>query len=103
MSEPRSHRISLKEAVEMTHAYQETHKGVKGWWFSREAIESLLATSGAGGIRIYLGEGKAGPTPVICPTSSDKRDITDGFIAEMALPCPPYCDDDSPLMNGPRE
>ena len=35
MAEPRDHRISLPQAIEMTHAYQASHKGeTKAWWFS---------------------------------------------------------------------
>lgn len=103
MADSHDHRITLQQAVEMTHAYQAAHKGeVRAWWFSREAIDALLAEPDAAGIRIYLGAGPTGPTPVICPTDKDQRDMTGGYLAELSRPCPPYCDDASPLTISSR-
>jgi hypothetical protein len=101
MAESKDHRITLQQATELTHAYQAAHKGeVRAWWFAREAFDALLAEPGAAGIRIYLGAGPSGPTPVICPTDGEGHDMTSGFLAEFALPCPYHCDDRSPLLYG---
>ena len=99
MADSHDHQITLDKAVEMTHAYQSQHKGeTRAWWFSRAAFEALLAEKGAQGIRIYMGEGPDGPTPVMCPTDGERRDMTGGYLAELALPCPFFCDDESPLL-----
>lgn len=94
------HRISLKQAVELTAAHRKRCPDeVRGWHFSRSAFEALLKEPGMTGIRIYAGIDSRGPTLVMVATDADGRDLVDGYIAEEAKPCPPYCDHNSPLAD----
>lgn len=98
MTAPDPHQITLNQAIAMTTAYRNTFPGeTRGWWFPRQVLESLLATPDMGGFRIYSGIAGGKVSPVLCPTNSSREDITTGYLAEVALPCPIYCDDDSAL------
>lgn len=92
MTDARDHRISLQQAIAMTHTYQRANPGqTNAWWFHRLAFDALLAEPNAMGVRIYLGTSDLGPSPVVCPTDADRNDLVDGYLAELAFPCPPYC------------
>jgi hypothetical protein len=92
------HRISLKQAVELTAAHRKRGPDeVRGWRFTRSAFEALLKEPGMTGIRIYLGLDSQGPTLVMVATDADGCDLVDGYIAEEGWPCPPGCDRSSPL------
>lgn len=93
------HRISLKQAVELTAAHRKRLPDeIRGWHFSRSAFEALLKEPGMTGIRIYAGIDSRGPTLVMVATDADGCDLVNGYIAEESDPCPPYCDRSSPLV-----
>lgn len=93
------HRIALKQAVEFTTAHQKKFPDeIRGWHFSRSAFEALLKEPGMTGIRIYAGLDSRGPTLVMVATDADGRDLVNGYLAEEATHCPPYCDRSSPLI-----
>ncbi len=96
------HSITLEDAKEMTkkYRYSPTFNGRFGGFFGREALLSMLEQSDCAGIRYYYGiNDKNEPVLVLCGATEDNQDIYDGELAEMAVPCPSYCDADSPLKN----
>ncbi len=105
------HAIDLDSAVALTSRWRERHPdAMKAARFERAACDRLLAHPEAAGIRIYLGEKLDGSwTYVMVATAADGRDLipTDGDadqhpgLAEEAHLCPPDCDPDSPLSQGP--
>ncbi len=95
-----SHRISLEQAVELTKRYRESEKSPIGPWALDvgEELRELLAQPGVTGIRVYMGTKTDGAvTPVMVGIDNDGKDITQGLILEEFLPCPPFCDQNSPL------
>lgn len=94
----RDHRISLAQATALTQTWQKEHAGErKAWMFSREVIDEILAQPNCKGIRIYAAGTKDDVTVVVVGTDGSDKDMTDGPIGEMAWPCPPFCDEGSPL------
>lgn len=104
------HRIDLKEAVELTARWRKNHPdGFKCARFERGAFDRLLDQPGAVGIKIYMGEKKDGAwTFVMVAVDKENRDMVGknatglyaeegGDIEDQADPCPPDCDDESPL------
>ncbi len=99
------HSITLTAADQMMTAFQKDNPyDTYGWYFSRKAIELLLARQGCVGIRIYGGLNADGRfSPVLIGATAQGKDIiggglsksladsTDVGIAELAHPCPPYC------------
>jgi len=94
------HTISLKEAGELTRNFRK-HAGtgaVKGKYFSRAAVEQILAQEDAAGIRYYYGEGNDGKAQmVIVGVDTFGRDIHDGFIYGNPLPAPRFTQEANPL------
>lgn len=97
------HSISLEYAREMITAFREENPNVEyGWYFGREAIEKILAQTGAVGLRIYGGLKEDGTfRPVLFGVSANGNDI-DGIklnntledsviILEFPMPCPTFC------------
>ena len=97
------HLIALLEAQAMMSTFQDNNPNkAYAWFFSRKAIESLLAQNGCAGIRIYGGLNSEGKfSPVLFGVTTDGNDIkAEGLqktlgdsviIMEFAMPCPPYC------------
>lgn len=105
------HAIDLPAAAALTSRWRERHPdAMKAGRFERAACDRLLAHPEAAGIRIYLGEKPDGSwTYVMVATAADGRDLipTDrdadqhAGLAEEAHLCPPDCDPNSPLSQGP--
>lgn len=93
------HRISLPAALAMVkRARDTTPTMVKGWSIDGAIISEILAQPGARSLRTYLAATEEGvATLVYVGVDADGRDMTDGVIAEYAYPCPPMCDERSPL------
>ena len=93
------HSIPLELAVSMVaRARASAVLPVRGWGFDRDIIDTILGQPGAAGIRLYLATDEAGaPTLVVVGTDANQRDLASGEIGELAWPCPPLCDPDSPF------
>ncbi|HET9064916.1 MAG TPA: hypothetical protein VFN22_03740 [Gemmatimonadales bacterium] len=98
------HAISLAAATRLTTTFRTKHPdAARCWGFDRSAFHRILGQPGCEGIRIYLGQKQDGTvTPVMVGYDAKGRDLAKGEIAEEAGPCPPYCDDRSPLHGGTR-
>jgi len=97
------HKIPLSEAVAMTaRARAKGTLPIRAWRFNRDIFDGILAQPGATGIRIYFAlDAKDQPTLVLVGTDAAEKDMVQGEIGEVAWPCPPLCDPDSPLLVGP--
>ena len=96
------HSISLEEAIEMTARYRngDTFNGNYGGFFSRAALLSMLEQADCAGIRYYYGlNSDNAPVLVLVGATQDNVDLYNGDLAEMATPCPSFCDMESPLRN----
>ena len=96
------HAISLADAAELTARYRTQFSAgtfyIKGEYFGKNALNSLLNQTGCVGARMYYGL-KADQTQclVIVGVDSNGNDMTTGEIMEMGLPCPTRCSDDNAL------
>jgi hypothetical protein len=99
LPEKRDHRISLPEATDLTRRHRKDHPQVDhGGFFHREAFDTLLKQPGCAGIRIYRGKSEKGSHHfVLVGVDAQGADMAAGGVMEMCYPCPPYCDDQSPL------
>jgi hypothetical protein len=100
LPDKRDHKISLPEAIDLTKRHRkEDPKAGHAEYFHREAFEQLLAQPGCAGIRIYHGKGAKGEHHcVLVGVDDNGSDMTSAGIMEQSLPCPPFCDKDSPLV-----
>ena len=96
----KDHRISLAEASELTRGHRKAQPNVPhGGFFHREAFESLLGQKGCAGIRIYRAQGAQGTHHfVLVGVDGEGKDMTGDGCMEKCYPCPPYCDEASPLV-----
>jgi hypothetical protein len=94
------HRISLPDALAMVKRARETPPTlVKGWSIDGAIITEILAQPGARSLRAYLAATEDGvATLVYVGVDEGGRDMTDGVIAEYAVPRPPVCDSNSPFV-----
>lgn len=86
--------ISLETAAELTAAWRGGDNGdMKGYFYGKEKLQSLLDETGSEGIRIYFGETSTGEkTLVLVAANSSKDDIiTGGKILDFGEPCPSQC------------
>jgi hypothetical protein len=93
------HWIDLDSATQLTAQWRRKYpKYPKAMGFNRAAFERILKQKGCKGIRSYFAMKSDGSwTLVLVGTDYRGRDITNGEIAEESLPCPPWCDNESPL------
>ncbi len=93
------HRITLADAIAMVQqARKSAPTMVNGWNIDASIIREILAQSGAAGLRAYMASTAEGvATLVYLAVDKDGKDMTDGVIAEYVLPCPPWCDPESPF------
>jgi hypothetical protein len=97
---PRDHRISLEAAAELTRRYRdEAGKGAtKAGAFHADQVRELLAQPGCVACRIYYGRQKdAAPALVLVGLDANDKELTGGVLLEFGFPCPPFCEDGSPL------
>jgi hypothetical protein len=96
------HRISLDEARALVQRRRKL-SAVRSdtpicEFFRRDAIDRILAQPGCIGLRVYAGaDSQDRQVLVLIGTDAKGRDLT-SEIAERGLPCPTFCDDDSPLL-----
>lgn len=93
------HSISLSLAVSMVNRGRASGLlPVRGWAFERDIVDAILAQAGAVGVRLYFAADESGaPTLVLVGTDAENHDMASGVIGELAWPCPPLCDPDSPF------
>lgn len=99
------HSISTDDANAMTTTFQNSNPfDTYAWYFGKDAIEHLIAQTGAVGIRIYGGIRPNGQfSPVIYGVDANANDIKPTGLsktvwdsdststAEAAILCPPFC------------
>jgi hypothetical protein len=99
LPEKRDHRISLPDAVALAKQHRTDHPGEpKAHFFHREAFDALLAQPGAAGITIYKGKGKGGERHLMMVAVDGSGEEITSTVMEQDLPCPPYCQQSSPLL-----
>jgi len=94
------HSISLEDASDLTANYRSNHSifAIKGFYFSKEAIQDILDQTDCVGIRIYFGEdGSSNPKLVISGVKTNEDDLYNGLLAEYGIPCPTNCGGSNPL------
>jgi len=97
---PRDHRIALEAAALLTRRYRnEAGKAAqKAGAFHADQVRELLAQPGCVALRIYYGRDEAGaPTLVLVGMDANDKELTGGVLLDVIFPCPPFCEDASPL------
>ena len=95
-----THSISLQDASDLTANYRNASApgAIKGFYFSKSAIENILDQTECVGIRIYYGQDDLGaPKLVITGVEANEDDIDTGSLAEYGISCPPSCGSSNPL------
>jgi hypothetical protein len=95
-----THDIPLADAAAMTKIYRQSVPtgSRKGGFFSRDAIESILADATCMGIRYYHGiNNKGEPVIILVGADANEDDITAGALLEFAIPCPNQCGSNNAL------
>lgn len=96
------HEISFNDAAILTKRYRDQMSSgdCKGGYFSRDAIESLLAQDGCVGIRYYYGLDQSDTQVlVVVGVDADENDLigNDNVCIEMSILCPEHCGDSNIL------
>ncbi len=94
------HHISLDEAKQYTKNFRASAKAptVKAGYFGRAIFEEILAQPDCTGIRIYFGQKDDGATVlVLVGADTAGKDLYQGTLGDLYVPCPPICDVTSPL------
>ncbi|HEV8195457.1 MAG TPA: hypothetical protein VGP87_02355, partial [Gemmatimonadales bacterium] len=82
LPDPKSHRISLEEAVAQAKRYRENM--TKGGLYLRKDVDDLLAQPGCAALRFYYGRTPEGRDTVILVGSDEKgSDMTNGVLLEF--------------------
>lgn len=95
-----NHEISLEKAAKLTANYRESVSAgtMLGGFFGKTAISNILNQDGCAGMRIYNAKFEDGKsTYVLVGVNTAGDDLEDGELAEIVLPCPPYCPESSAL------
>lgn len=93
--------ITLEEAIEFTHAYQEEYPdSTKAYLVDVDKLNLITTQQDCVSVRVYNGYDTETNTTnlVFVGVNNQGEDLTDGIIIEKTLPCPPYCPDKSPLI-----
>jgi hypothetical protein len=88
------HAITLDQAVKYIENFKSnpTAPSMKGAFFGRGILDKILAQPGCLGIRYYYAKKDDGSaTVVLAGVDTDGNDIEQGVLAEMPIPCPPFC------------
>ena len=88
------HSITLAEASKLTANFRKKIEpgSIRGGFFGKEAILKILNQDGCVGIRYYYGEKDDGtPVLVLVGVDAEENDLIDGVLAEVSIPCPPFC------------
>ena len=96
----RDHRISLAAAVALTRRYRDkAGKGAqKAGAFHADQVRELLAQPGCVAVRIYYGKQENGEEGlVLVGLDANDQELTGGVLLDVIFPCPPFCNEASPL------
>jgi hypothetical protein len=95
------HEITFTDAASLTAEYRSKNPYRKrGGYFSRTAIETLLAQDGCVGIRIYFGCSSGNPQELIVVGVDENEDDLVGHnyvCMDNGICCPPHCGTDNML------
>jgi hypothetical protein len=89
-----NHAISLEEAAKLTKNFRisAAAEAMLGGFFGKTALSNILNQDGCVGMRIYNAKFQDGKlTYVLVGVNTAGDDLEDGELAEIVLPCPPYC------------
>jgi hypothetical protein len=95
------HAIDLQTAILYLTSFQHSSNAdtVRGEAFGRDALLKLLNQPGCVGMRIYFGTKDDGQRVlVLVGVDVEGKDMYLGELDEKGFPCPPICDDSSPLL-----
>lgn len=96
------HVISLDEAKQMTHAYQNSTQ-FQGMTIAckidKEAYQLVMNQPNCVSVRTYFGlNSEEKLTIVVVGVDAEGEDMTDGVLVNRGQDCPNFCNIDSPLM-----
>jgi hypothetical protein len=96
------HIISLTEAAEMTHAFQNDTRFLGmtvACMMGNDAYGLVTSQIGCTGLRTYFALTESGTlTIVVVGVDQNGNDMTNGVILERSYNCPIDCPGNSPLM-----
>lgn len=88
-------QISYQEAADLTANFRNAQEGsdyIKGEYFSKSSVQSILDQSNCVGVRIYYGIDDLGfPRLVLVGVTADENDMVNGVILDHGAMCPPEC------------
>lgn len=93
--------ISLEEAVNYTHSFQERQsKAIKSFFVGTNKLNLIIEQEGCIGVRIYNGYDPVTnkENRVLVGVDASGEDISNGIIVEELFPCPTDCPKSSPLV-----
>jgi hypothetical protein len=90
------HDISLQDAADLTKNYRNQFtvgvNYIKGEYFGKTALQSLLNQTNCVGARMYFGlKADQSQCLVIVGVDGNGNDLTTGNIMDYGLPCPAHC------------
>lgn len=94
------HSIDLESAVQFVTSFRLANASEEpaAEAFGRDAIFALLGQPGCVGLRIYHGiAGNGQRVLVLVGVDVEGKDMYLGLLDEKGIPCPPICDESSPL------
>ncbi|WP_303310708.1 hypothetical protein [Hymenobacter sp. BT730] len=81
--------IELGVGHDLTSCYQGEHTDeVRGYFFGKTKLQSLLNQPGCVGIRIYYGQDGTGPKLVLAGVTNNENDIIT-LVLDAGVPSPP--------------
>lgn len=86
------HTIPLSEGAALTKEFRKKYPGQpKGYFFSKDTLESILAQSDCVGIRFYFGAATNGTLKLVfVGATEDENDILQ-IVGDGGNLCPPMC------------
>jgi hypothetical protein len=91
--------LPLDIAAKWTANYRAQNlKGIKAYFFGEKNLRKILSQKHCIGLRVYNGIDELGVQQmIIVGTDAKGNDLCNGIVLDRAIPCPPFCDDGSPL------
>lgn len=90
--------ISLDDGALLTETYRENNPGkLKGYFFGKDKLETLLNQSDSMGIRIYYGEDANGTQKMVLVGAKANQDDILDKVLDFGEPCPSQCGNDNVL------
>lgn len=89
-----NHSITLDQAVKYIQNFRSNPAAptIKGAYFGRGIFDKMLSQPGCIGIRYYYAATDSGvSTIVLVGVDASGNDLVNGLLAEMTIPCPPFC------------